>query len=832
MKHLRIKIIFLLIGLYSQLALGQINDADRHFVILSGQEKHDTISSKFQPTSVSGLVSNCIVGISNIGNELWKITISPPQGANDYTGKASAVLQYTDGLKPRWITFHINFVASAITTKADFVTIATDDQIEINALANDITTATSLTLVGVSHVQSGTAVLSNGKILYIPAADEDNDFILYSVKDDKGAVANGVVYLLREQSTVALKDTIQLSLLNTQTTFITLPFSGFIQSTPPSYGQIELKHEQVYQYTPNKGSNNRDVFVLKSGNYERVIVVNILKKNQNTSSIKDDAIFTSKNTSVSFDVFKNDLSSNFPITSFSPELIKGNKGSFTYTPPAGYTGIKNFTYTVNYGNYQAQGKITITVGNFAPIQPVDYTFNTLKNAPLAITYNVPIAQYSFKVLNEPEFGTAEVFDINTSITDECNTIKSKAILTYTPYNNYYGSDSFDIEYCVPNNPCVVYKIYIRVHDHNGSVCPCAGPNCVWSGDMNGDGRVSISDILPLGRFIGLSGKSRSDINLPYRGGQKSEDWAYQQPNGLNIKHIDADGDGLLSVSDTAGIITNFGLVHNFVPTEVFALKEYGFQLVPNSTELDSGDLLVLDVILGTPSKPLVDLLGMVYSLNFAPHIFAPGSIYAEFYKDSWLTKGNGSIQMSKNSASGTLQAGVVKAGAIVVDEAEGFKPKGASGNGSIGKIYAIVVDEAEGFKTKDGSGTQNDVLYRNVWTDGIELEDIDGEKYRIPDAYAEFRVNREKKIAVPTEDKLIIYPNPVQDALNLHFNGRNIIKGYKLYDAMGSMVAAMDEVNQQSISVNTSLMTAGVYIMQVVTTQGTITKKITVSPKE
>ena len=814
------------------MAFGQINDADRHYVILSGQEKHDTISSKFQPSVVSGLVSNCIASISNIGNEKWKITISPSQGSNDFTGKASAVLQYTDGIKSRWITYHIHFVASAITTNADFVTIVSDDQIEINPLTNDFTTATSLTLVGISHVQSGTAVLSYGKILYTPATDDDNDFILYSVKDDKGAVANGVVYLLREQSPVALKDTIQLSVLNTQTTYITLPFSGFIQSTSPAYGQIVLKHEQVYQYIPNKGSNNRDVFVLKNGNYERVIVVNILKKTQNTSSVKDDAIFTPKNTSVSFDVFKNDLSTNFPITSFSTELIKGNKGNFTYTPPSGYSGIKNFTYTVNYGNYQAQGKITITIGNYAPIQSVDYTFNTLKNAPLAITYNVPIAQYTFKVLNAPEFGTAEVFDINTTITDECNTIKSKAILTYTPYNNYYGSDSFDIEYCVPNNPCVVYKIYIRVHDHNGSVCPCAGPNCVWSGDMNGDGRVSISDILPLGRFIGLSGKSRSDINLPYRGGQKSEDWTYQQPNGLNIKHIDADGDGLLSVLDTAAISENFGLVHNFVPSEVFAVKDFGFQLLPNTTELDSGDLLVMDVILGTPSKPVVDLLGMVYSLNFAPHIFASGTMYAEFFKDSWLTKGNPSIQMSKKPSPGVLQAGVVKAGAIVTDEIDGFKPTGATGQGIIGKVYAIVTDEIDGFRPSPGSNNTDTYLYRSVNTDGIEIEDIDGEKYMIPDVYTEFRVKTEKKTPVPSEDKLMIYPNPVQDALNLHFNGRNIIKGYKLYDAMGVMVVAMDEVNQQAISVNTAQMTAGVYIMQVVTTQGTITKKITISPKD
>jgi hypothetical protein len=833
MKHIIHLVIIFLVWMFPHIASGQINDADKHFVVLAGQEKTDFISARYEPTAVQSLVENCFVKVTP-GSSPYKITISPKQGSHNFVGKAKAVFQYIDGFppKPRYITYHIDFVPSVITTSPDFVNFNSNEEILIDPLVNDNTTSAELNVGGISLVQSGTARVSENKIYFTPSEGEDNAFVLYSVKDDKGTTANGVVYLMRQQSVAELNDTIRVSLLNTQSTFITLPFAGFVPSSSTNLGQLEVKHAQVFRYIPNKGSSGQDIFTLQNGNYKRVVVVTIINRVQNTSSVKDDRVFTPKNSPVTFDVFDNDLSSNFPISAYSTGLIKGNKGVFTYTPPVGFSGVKNFTYTVNYGTYQAQGKITITVGNFEPVQSVNYSFNTLKNAPVAITYDVPLNNYSFKVLNHPEYGTAEIFDINTSITDECNTIKSKASLIYTPYNNYYGADSFDIEYCVPNNPCIVYKIYIRVHDHNLSVCPCTGRDCVWSGDLNGDGRVSISDILPLGRFIGLNGKARSDINLPYRGGQKSDDWAYQQPNGLNIKHIDADGDGLLSVLDTAAISENFGLVHNFVPSEVFAVKDYGFQLVPNTTELDSGDLLVLDVILGSPSKPVVDLMGLVYSLNFAPHIFAPGTIYAEFFKDSWLTKGNASIQMSKNNSLGVLQAGIVKAGAVVTDEADGFKPTGGTGNGLIGKVYAVVTDEADGFRPSPGSNKTQTYLYRSVNTDGIEIEDIDGEKFMIPDVYAEFRVNTEKKIPVPSEDKLIIYPNPVQDALNIHFNGRNIIKGYKMYDAMGAVVAGIEQLNQQAVTINTSQLSAGVYIMQVVTTEGTITKKITVSPKE
>jgi hypothetical protein len=73
----------------------------------------------------------------------------------------------------------------------------------------------------------------------------------------------------------------------------------------------------------------------------------------------------------------------------------------------------------------------------------------------------------------------------------------------------------------------------------------------------------------------------------------------------------------------------------------------------------------------------------------------------------------------------------------------------------------------------------------------------------------------------------MVYPNPATDKVLLHFNGRNEIKGYKVFDQMGSLISVAD-VNAQSSEINTSSFVSGIYVVQIVTTQGTITKKIMV----
>ncbi|MBK9583895.1 MAG: T9SS type A sorting domain-containing protein [Saprospiraceae bacterium] len=78
---------------------------------------------------------------------------------------------------------------------------------------------------------------------------------------------------------------------------------------------------------------------------------------------------------------------------------------------------------------------------------------------------------------------------------------------------------------------------------------------------------------------------------------------------------------------------------------------------------------------------------------------------------------------------------------------------------------------------------------------------------------------------------MIVYPNPARDNVLLHFNGRNEIKAYRIYDQIGMLINNTEDINVQSTQINTNNYLPGIYMLQVVTTQGTISKKLIVSPK-
>lgn len=807
---------------------GQINDGEKHIFLVKGTTYTDTILSRFSPTNA--LVDNCnMIANTSLGQQRYKVTINPPSANPNFVGKAKAIIQYTDGIppKPRYLTYHITYVNSSILTSPDFVTVPANDEVVVLPLQNDMSSGPGLKLNGIAHVQSGSATIHQDSVFFSLEEDANSGFVLYSVSDSQGATANGMIYFMKRDDSPEQLDTLRYTLLNTKNQYIFLPTDEFFPEVLPVKGLLAQSHPMVYNYVPIKGTSGTDTFTFtdSQGN-SRVVIIQLINKSQNTSTVRNDNFYTPKNTTIIFDVFANDLSANFPISSFSPGLIHDTLGVFSYTPPTGFSGIKNFTYTVNYGYYKATAKISVAIGNYEPQIKYDYSFNTLKNNSVAISYDVPIDSYTINVLNNPQFGSIESFNDNGSISEDCNLIQSKSILLYTPDLNYYGSDSFDVEYCVVNNPCVVYKIYINIYDAQpDSLCHCKGQDCVWSGDMNGDGRVSVSDLISLGRFIGLSGVQRNDINYPFRSGQQADDWNYTQPNGKNIKHIDANGDGLLSVEDTTAISDYYASIHNFVPNEVLAIKDYPFEIIPNNTELDSGDLLVLDIAIGSNSNPVLDVFGLAFGLSFSPSMIDSASLSGHFYQDGWFANGGPSLQMIKQPKEGFIHAGFTKTSGIVEDEADGFKPIGTSGNGKIGQIKFIVEDEADGFRAKD------DFIIRRIYVNNITMEDAAGEQFLLPDTYVDVKINLQKKTPVPSEEKLLIFPNPAKDALNIHFNGRNTIQALKLFDSMGNMIDSRNDINAQSHTLNTESLPTGIYVLRLVTTEGVISKKIQILRK-
>ncbi len=814
--------IFIAIAVLGSLSLEAQNQQFKKLTILQGETFVDTIYSFFQPVYIA---DNLLVSLQSIGNRYYRIEFSAPSTNPNYVGSSFVSFQYTSAppIKPYYMQFDIEFVISEVNAYDDFVSFTSENSITVSPTSNDMHTDSVLHVHGISKVENGTVSLSGDIISFTPTPGQTYGKVLYSIMDGKGTSGAAIIHFIKSESGFAQGDTLAYTMLNTRKQFVFLPAAGFNLTQQPTKGAVVQLHNQVYQYTPNEYASGSDFFTLTDalGNFRRV-ELKIIPKNVNRSSVRDDVFYTAINTPITFNVLANDLSSNFPIVQYSSELVPGSTaGTYTYTPPQYFTGTKNLFYKVNYGNYQYTGKVAVHVGNIEPQEDRDYTFSVYNYENLVLTYDVPVNDYHFEIADAP-FGADAAYVLTDSlVTDSCASYYSKAHIVYDPSEAFYGMDSFSVRYVLAGSERII-KIYVNVvQGAPDGECHCTGPDCIWGGDLNGDGVVSVNDVLALGRFMGLGGKDRDDITYPFRAGQSGDDWFYAQPNGKNTKHIDSDGDGLISISDTLAISQAYGSVSRLIPEEILAIKDYPFELRPNAEVVDSGDLLELEILLGNETESIQDIFGLAFGLNVNPTVIDSSSLRAEFYsEDNWFSQYAQTISMVKQPKEGKIHVGYTRALGIVEDEVEGIKPRGASGSGAIGKVMFIVEDEVEGIRT-DGS----QMTYR-VNTENIIAEDADGNRFKLPDTYADFSVRFRKAAPVPTAEKLLVFPNPATDMMQLHFNGRNLMESLVLFDQMGRSVLQKKLFGTQRADLDISSLENGLYHLQVYTPQGVVVKKV------
>jgi hypothetical protein len=817
MNKILLSIFLVLICIASPVLYGQTNPSQVSVTLAPGVVYRDTIQSNFDPAGPFVNPEDAIyVEKLSIGAQKYAIEISL-KDPYTYRGSASVTFQYTTtGFppQPRWIQYNVNCISSVITTHADFVYHNGQVEVTVFPLANDVTTGDSLVLNNVSQVVNGSALAAGDSIVFTPS-DTLDAIIIYTASDNAESKKQGKIYVKYATEETVLTDTLRFTLLNTQQQTILLPYSGFTPDGNPQKGHVEVAGEYGALYTPNKSVTGSDIFTFSHDNGSEIRVEILLKSlPQQTSSVRDDVVYTAKNRPVSFNVFDNDLSRNFPINLYSTGLVYSGNGNFSYTPPTGFTGVKQFFYRVNYGTYTSTGKIFVNIGNVSPKQDIEYTFNTSKNVPVAVQYDVPIDGYSFSQVVQPNFGTVTYFEDGEELEWSCNTLSSKAMFVYIPDQNYYGTDEFQVNYCIDGAQCIIYKIHLTIHDRpSDTLCHCIGKNCVWPGDFDNDGVVTTKDLLPLGRYLGMSGRPRNDIDYGYWHGQQKENWGLIQTTGADLAYIDANGDGVLNTEDQEVLENHFQKTHNLIPEPVLSIKDYPFYLIPNQTELDSGDLLVLTLSIGNEYFPVLDLHGLAFGLNINPEIMDSSSFAGHFYKNGWFTYASPSLQMMAHPETGNIFAGFTRSGG-----------SGVSGSGPVGQISFIVIDEIDGWK---GDGTNTPIISR-IWLNNIITEDENGDRAQVADSYVDITINKNKSQPVPTEDKLLVFPNPVADQVNLHFNGRNTIYSYSMTDMFGQIIVQKDQHNQQSASIDTATLPNGMYALQVTTSLGVITKKVMV----
>jgi len=145
-------------------------------------------------------------------------------------------------------------------------------------------------------------------------------------------------------------------------------------------------------------------------------------------------------------------------------------------------------------------------------------------------------------------------------------------------------------------------------------CDATSTVPVWPGDFNNDGIAEITDLLYWALAEDLTGPFRIGASTNWEA-QDAEDWQ-SVVNGINSKHQDGDGNGVVDNQDLNALILNFDRTHNIVPpTFTYSPIQFRLELissVPNGSTIVNTYGLYANSAIGVP----INTHGLACSIDF------------------------------------------------------------------------------------------------------------------------------------------------------------------------------------------------------------------------
>lgn len=736
------------------------------------------------------------------------------QADADFEGVDLAIFETQESLfgPPSFVTVEIEVVRSIVEAHDDFGMVSPQEVMQLDVLANDETSTGSIEIIEVVASTGGEFVIDNEtSIIYTP----DSNFVglasaSYIVSDDLGttAMANAFIQVMGSEVNSGAINYLHVV---SDPLLIILEGDGYSLSPESEliFGQLDQLAPFAFEYTSELFVDGIESFTLidDQGN-TKDIEISLVKTIDNNSVLVDDQAYVVPGEFTVIDAVANDFRNNGVVIDHSDELFYVS-GVFIYEADDDFEGVKELFYTVHDGFQSHTASIDVFVGNYKPAV-TEYAFQTYDGSPLALEYNVPITGFSFSMLSEPASGTLIVGA--STVDGFCSNAVGSNMVVYTPESGFIGEDDFSLEYCSQSGACETVNVRVNVIENIDS-CPCIGPDCVWSGDTNRDGVVNVADLLPIGLNYSSSGAVRVDGGITW-GAQESEDWVQVQLDGSNMSHVDANGDGLVSIADTSAILANYGNQDNFIPDATVLDKSIPIRFVPvTGTDVNNGDLVQIDIYVGSDDFPAIDLHGLALSLSIPPALFTD-SMALEFVPDNnWIGSNSPIVALSfinENQAD------------IAVTRTDNV---GISGNGRIGSVSitgTVIIDE---LRPRDSQIPLKFKAPKSIMVDGR------GVPVQVEGAEIELMLNLESDDRVSDklieEVEVIISPNPSTGPIAIYANNNDQLREVAIYDMIGQLQYERTNLSSNRLTVEQTF-NQGLYFAHVKTDKGTTVQQIEV----
>ncbi|CAL66806.1 secreted protein containing hyalin domain [Christiangramia forsetii KT0803] len=335
-----------------------------------------------------------------------------------------------------------------------------DTSVTINVLANDNNPEDSdLTIVSFTQTSDGIITQTDDNTFEYTPSENFNGEDLFTYTITNGSCDNSTATVTItiggvNDAPVAVDDSantdedtaVEIAVLNNDSDPDNDPLS-VTETTTPENGTVVINENGTITYTPNENYNGTDSFeyTITDGNdgFDSATVTITIGGVNDAPVAVDDSANTDEDTAVEIAVLNNDSDpDNDPLSvteTTTPEngtVVINENGTITYTPNENYNGTDSFEYTITDGNDGFDSAtVTITIGgvNDAPVA-VDDSANTDEDTAVEIA-----------VLNNDSDPDNDPLSVTETTTPENGTvvINENGTITYTPNENYNGTDSFE-----------------------------------------------------------------------------------------------------------------------------------------------------------------------------------------------------------------------------------------------------------------------------------------------------------------------------------------------------------------------------------------------------
>ncbi|NNE28347.1 MAG: T9SS type A sorting domain-containing protein, partial [Saprospiraceae bacterium] len=312
---------------------------------------------------------------------------------------------------------------------------------------------------------------------------------------------------------------------------------------------------------------------------------------------------------------------------------------------------------------------------------------------------------------------------------------------------------------------------------------------VWPGDINSNNVADHFDLLYLGIANGSEGPARNNPQMDWQG-QTSNDWIdFFVSNGVNYKHADANGDGVVDQEDFLVLKENMGQIHG--PVEEYVTTPGTPEDPPIFVDLNAdgpltaGEAFNVPIKMGSIDNPALGVHGVAFSIRFDPEQIDPTTVDVVLDPDGWLGE---DLWILKR----VLPEGVIEVAITRKDQTN------RNGFGGIAYFIGIIDDlvgkevDTEMDKVKAIGGDESDVLLYAQSSNGNVTTEIEQDAIKAG---------------------LHVFPNPTSSILNIRNYNEQDLKRITAHDLLGQQVFLDDDPAKMN-TLDFSGLESGVYFVQ------------------